>query len=121
MTPENDTAENDSAATTRPPRLPAADLTGPQRRHLRGLAHHLDPVVHLGKEGVTEALADAVSVALDQHELIKLKVLEGAPLSRKDAAPWVAEACGAHIAGQLGRVVILYRRHPEEPRIKLPR
>ncbi|NOY90319.1 MAG: ribosome assembly RNA-binding protein YhbY [Deltaproteobacteria bacterium] len=103
------------------PRLPATDLRGVQRKHLRGLAHHLDPIVHLGKEGVSEALIDAVSMALEQHELIKLKVLEAAPLPRKQAAVEVATAVGAHVAGQLGRVVILYRRHPEEPRITLPR
>ena len=113
--------EQEEKARAKTPRLPARDLRGTHRKYLRGLAHHLDPVVHVGKEGVSEALVDALAVALDQRELLKVKVLEGAPLPRKEAALLMAEAAGAHVAGQLGRVVILYRRHPEEPRIELPR
>jgi len=103
------------------PRLPQGELRGAQRRHLRGLAHHLEPIVHVGKVGVTEAVEEAVAMALEQHELIKVKVLEGAPLPRKEVASSMAAAVGAHVVGQLGRIVILYRRHPEEPRIELPR
>jgi len=120
MASQGDT-EHEDKAPAKMPRLPAWELRGLHRKHLRGLAHHLDAIVHVGKEGITGAVVDALAVALDQHELVKVKVLEGAPLSRKEAAPLLADAAGAHVAGQLGRVVILYRRHPEDPTIKLPR
>jgi len=101
-------------------RRPQADLTGKQRSHLRGLAHHLEPVVLVGKEGITPALIAAVRRALDDHELIKVKVLEGAPLDRREAAPLLAEGVGAHVVGQVGRLVLLYRMPKRDPRIRLP-
>ena len=102
------------------PRRPTADLTGKQRRHLRGLAHHLEPVVQVGKEGVTEAVLAAVRRALDDHELIKIKVLEGAPVDRDAAAPLLAAGAGAHVVGRVGRLVLLYRMPKNDPTIRLP-
>lgn len=96
------------------------ELTGKQRRHLRALAHHLSPLVQIGKEGVTSATILATKQALLDHELIKIKVLEGSPLKRSEAALAIAEPLKAHVAGEVGRIIILYRAHPKEPQIKLP-
>ena len=104
-----------------PPRRPAEDLTGKQRSYLRGLAHHIQPVVQLGREGLTDGVVDAVSRALRDHELIKVKVLESSPDDRRGATPKLALLCGAHEVGQVGRVVILYRAHDTDPVIRLPR
>jgi RNA-binding protein len=95
-------------------------LTGGQRRRLRALAHHLSPVVQVGKEGVTDSLLGAVEQALEDHELIKVRVLESAPVARKEAGQEIADWLGAHVAGGVGRVLILYRRHPNKPSIRLP-
>ncbi len=95
-------------------------LTGKQTRHLRALGHHLDPVVHLGKEGVTDALNKAIDQALTDHELVKVKLNPEAGDDRHDAAEAVAKAVGAEVAQVLGRTFLLYRRHPSEPKIKLP-
>lgn len=102
-------------------RRPNHELTGKQRSFLRGLAHHLDPLVNVGKEGLSDGLFSAVSEVLRVHELVKVKVLEGAPLSREEAAEPMAKACGAHVVGQVGRIVILYRMHEEKPTIVLPK
>ena len=102
------------------PRRPLGDLTGKQRRYLRGLAHALKPLVQVGKEGVTEGVIDAATAALDDHELIKLRVLEGAPRKRADTAEELALGTGSHVAGQSGRVVILYRMPERDPQIRLP-
>lgn len=102
-------------------RRPLGDLTGKQRRHLRGLAHSLAPVVQVGKDGVTVGVLDAAMQALDDHELIKVRVLEAAPLHRSEAAVELAEGTGAHVAGQSGRIVILYRMPAQDPQIRLPR
>lgn len=96
------------------------DLTGKQRRHLRALGHNLDAIVHVGKGGITDGVVSAVNQALEDHELIKVKVLEESPLDRKEAAEALAERCNAFMAQLLGRVVLLYRRHPDNPEIVLP-
>ncbi len=100
---------------------PKAALSGKQRRHLRGLAHHLDPIVRVGHEGVDDGIVGAVNQALIDHELIKVKVLENCPEGRREVSDALVERCGAHPVGQLGRIVILYRRHPDKPQISLPR
>ncbi|RMG20265.1 MAG: ribosome assembly RNA-binding protein YhbY [Deltaproteobacteria bacterium] len=95
-------------------------LTGKQRRHLRALGHHLAPVVQVGQGGVSAEVSAAVDAALATHELIKVKIGDNADGSRKQLARQLAERSGAHLVQVLGRTVLLYRRHPERPRIRLP-
>ena len=94
-------------------------LTGKQRRHLRALGHHLSPTVLIGKDGVSEGLVGATKAALLQHELIKVRLAEAGD-EREDVARRLAEASGAALVGVMGRTVLLYKRHPEEPTIQLP-
>ena len=51
-------------------------LTGKQKRELRKMAHHLNPIFQVGKEGVTENMLEGIDQAIVKHELIKVKVLE---------------------------------------------
>ena len=95
-------------------------LSGRALRHLRALGHALDPVVHVGKQGVTASLVKEVSSALLRHELIKVRVQPEAPIDRKQAAE-LAEATGSALAQILGRTFLLYKRHPKKPKIVLPR
>jgi RNA-binding protein len=95
-------------------------LTGKQRRHLRSLGHSLEPIVHVGKDGLSEAFVTAVAKALDDHELIKVRVLESASLDRHDAADSLAEKTGSEVAQVLGKTFLLYRPHPDDPVIELP-
>lgn len=95
-------------------------LTGKQRRHLRALAHELKPLVQVGKGGIDDGLVAAVDQALADHELIKVKVGEGAGLDRHDAADALAARTRSEVAQVLGNIVVLYRPDPEEPQIKLP-
>lgn len=96
-------------------------LSGKQRRFLRAQAHALEPVVSLGKEGITESLLGAVHEALLTHELIKVRVLESAPLERHEVADTLPGSLKAELVGLIGRIVILYRRHPNKPKLVLPR
>lgn len=96
-------------------------LTGKQTRFLRGLGHHLDPVVQVGKDGVSEGLVGALDAALEQHELIKIKLGEAVGAERKDIAQAIAEASSSSLVQVLGRTVLLYRARLEEPEIKLPK
>lgn len=107
--------------TTAPKRKPNQELSGKQRGFLRSLAHHIQPLVQIGKEGLSEGVIDATVQALEDHELIKVRVLEAAPEGRRELAEPLATATGSHVVGQVGRIVILYRMHDEKPTIDLPR
>lgn len=94
-------------------------LTGKQNRYLRGLGHHLDPVVMIGKAGLTESIVTSTSQSLDTHELIKLRVQDGCDLDRKEVANQLAKVVHAQLVQVLGRTFLLYRK-AEETKITLP-
>jgi RNA-binding protein len=96
----------------------AVALSGRQRKHLRGLAHRLDPVVHVGHHGITDAVVSAVSDALLAHELVKVRLHE--PEDKHAMADDLAARTGAEPCGLVGHTVVLYRRHPETPQIVVP-
>ncbi len=103
------------------PRVPAVDPTTSQAlRHLRGLGHAMDPVLHIGKEGLSDAVVEAAREALLTHELIKVKVLSEAPLDRKEVAALLASRTESVLAQVLGRTFLLFKRHPTKPRLVLP-
>ncbi len=95
-------------------------IKGSAARHLRALGHELTPVVHVGKEGITDGVVAATKAALLQHELIKVKVQSEAPLDRKEAAAELAERTESGLAQVLGRTFLLYKAHPRKPKIVLP-
>jgi len=96
-------------------------LTSKQKQYLKGLAHPLSPLVQIGKEGITDALSEAVDAALAHHELIKVRVRETSPLERSECGEALAGALRASVVQEIGRVVVLYRRHAEKPKIVLPK
>lgn len=96
------------------------ELTGKQARHLRGLGHHLKPVVMIGKEEVNEAVIAATEEALDLHELIKVRLQEGCLSDRKSVAQELSAATGSAIAQILGKIILLYRPS-KEMKIQLPK
>lgn len=97
------------------------NLTGTQRKYLRGLAHSLSPVVHVGRSGVNEAVVAATCRALEDHELIKVKIAADRD-ERERLAAELERDCEAALAGTIGTIAILYREHPdpERRRIALP-
>ncbi len=93
-------------------------LSGAQRKHLRGLAHHVKPVVHVGKNGVTDPVLQEVEEALDYHELIKVKLID--PQGRKkELAAELASRSGGTRVGLVGNIVTLYRQHPDPEKRKV--
>jgi RNA-binding protein len=91
-----------------------------QRQYLRGLGHSLNTLVQVGKEGLTDRAIASISKTLDDHELIKINVLETAELSREEAAEKITAALKAEIVQTLGRKILLYRKNNKEPRIVFP-
>ena len=101
---------------------PPPVLTNAQKKHLRSLGHELDPVVLVGKEGLSETLIASTLAALKTHELIKVKAGQNAPLEREEMAAELSRRTGAALVQQIGRVVLLYRPNrdlPPEKRIAL--
>jgi RNA-binding protein len=97
------------------------DLTAKQRAHLRGLAHPLKPLLHVGKEGVTEDTVAALAQALSTRELLKVRILETAPAPVRDTAgSLVAGVPDAVLIQTIGRTAVVYRPHPDHPEIRLP-
>jgi len=96
-----------------------AELTGKQRRHLRGLGHHLKPAVIVGREGLSATLLQTADEYLRAHELLKVKVLEACPLGTGEVAEEMAGALEAEKVQRIGRTLLLYRP-AEEPVIRLP-
>jgi len=96
-------------------------LGGTQKKYLRGLAHHLAPIVQLGKDGLSDGIVGATDQALTDHELIKVRLPQVDKSERKALAASLEQQTGSDLAGLTGRIAILYRRHPDEPRIVLPR
>jgi RNA-binding protein len=96
------------------------ELTEKQRRHLKGLAHPLKPVILMGNSGLTDAVIAETDNALAHHELIKVR-LPGLEREERDAAlALLAERTRSAMVTRIGHVAVLYRRHAEVPRIVLP-
>jgi RNA-binding protein len=96
-------------------------LTGRQRKVLRRLAHGLDPVVQIGREGLTAAIATEVDNALEAHELIKVRLAADRE-ERARQAQALSDRAGGELITTIGRVAIIYRprQEPSERRIRLP-
>lgn len=96
-------------------------LTPSQKRYLRGLAHDLNAVVMTGNKGMTQAVLNEFEIALDHHELIKVKLgCEDRKLRVAQIAA-MAEASGAELVQSIGRVASFYRRNAEKPKLALPK
>lgn len=95
-------------------------MTGKQRRHLRALGQRLAATLHVGQEGVSEAVVRQAGAELASHELVKVRVGDNAPADRHATAAELARRTGAELAQVLGRTALLYRRRRENPTIVLP-
>ena len=97
------------------------EITPKQRAHLKSLAHHLKPVLFVGKEGITDQTVRSLEEALNTRELLKVKILESAPMNTREGAEALAARVEGAVAVQsIGRVGVIYRAHPEKPEIELP-
>jgi RNA-binding protein len=103
------------------PGQPAPDLSEKQRRHLRGLAHELKPIIRLGGAGLTDAVARETARALHDHELIKVKAPGGGDRDARDTMfAELAQRTRSALVHRIGNVAVLYRPRPDLPRILIP-
>lgn len=96
-------------------------LTSKQRSFLRSLGHKLEPIVFLGKGGLTENIIKEMDTNLELRELIKVKLQDGCELELKDVANEVAVTLKADVVQVIGHKFILYRESQENKEITLPR
>ena len=82
------------------------------KKSLKAKCHHLDTVVRLGANGLTDAVNAEIDLALNSHELIKIKLV-GDKEERKELAEDIAKQHGAEIINQIGHQLCLYRKKQE--------
>ena len=87
-------------------------LKGSAKKYLRSEAHHLKPVVMVGRNGVSEQLIASVDAALKDHELIKVKFLDYKE-EKKEISQEIASTTKSEVVGIIGNIVIFYRQHPQ--------
>lgn len=88
-------------------------MRGKERASLRAEAHHLHATVHVGHQGITDAVIQATDDALRSRELVKIDVSKNADASTKEAAALLAEATRAEVIQVIGRKVTLFRENPD--------
>ena len=89
-------------------------MTSSERAHLRSIANGLEPIIHIGKEGITPALLKQADEALTARELIKGTVLKNCDYTAREALNMLCEQLGAEGIQAIGRRFTLYRKKPEE-------
>ena len=95
-------------------------ITSKQRRFLRSMAHELDPVIFIGKAGITENVIRETDQCLEARELVKFKVQEGCQWKAEEAADLLRSQVGAEFVQAIGRKFTLYRESKEKKQIILP-
>ena len=110
------------ATTEQTPKAIPGRITEKQRRWLKGEAHALKPVVMIGQAGLTEAVLAELDLALDHHELLKVKISAGDRELRNAIIPPLVARSGATLINRIGNIAILFRANPEKRSpINLPR
>ncbi|ODU55871.1 MAG: RNA-binding protein [Clostridium sp. SCN 57-10] len=94
-------------------------LTSKQRAQLRGLANGIDTIMQIGKDGVTESVIRQAQESIGVRELIKVRVLETAMLTPREACEQICAAIGAEPVQCIGTRFVMYKRNAEKPAIEL--
>lgn len=94
------------------------NLSNDTLKELRGIGHHLSPIITVGANGLSPTLIEETARALSDHELIKVKIPAGSSDERKECATALAEATESTVVHHIGRMVLLFRKN-DEPNEKL--
>jgi RNA-binding protein len=95
-------------------------LSDKQKKHLRGIAHDLKPIIHVGNAGISSGLTAELDQTLEHHELVKVKLRVGDQEARNQAINVMVEKTRASLVARIGNTAILYRRRNKNPGIELP-
>ena len=97
--------------------MPAIQLTPAQRKVHRADAHHLEPVVMIGNDGLTPAVVKETDAALNAHGLIKVRVLGDDRTAREAMFQTLADQLSAAPIQHIGKLLVLWRPQPEKERV----
>lgn len=93
-------------------------LTSKERATLRSQANTMETILHVGKSGVIDTFIKQVDDALTAREMIKIKILDTAPVTPKEAAAQIAEKVGCEVVQVIGTKAVLYREDKKEPKFR---
>lgn len=94
-------------------------LSKQQLKKLKGLCHELKPVVTVGQNGLTENVSSEINIALDYHELVKIKLAAGDRDDREEIIQLICNQTNAEKIQSIGKTLTLFRRNPKKPKIQL--
>ena len=95
-------------------------LSEKQKKHLRRLAHPMNPIVMLGNAGLTDGVVAELDRALTDHELVKVSARVGERDARNEALATLASRTASELVQRVGHVGVFYRRRTELPKILIP-
>jgi len=95
-------------------------LTNKQKRFLRSEANQLQPLIQIGKNGLTESVVELIEEALEAKELVKISILQNCGEDKKDIAEKLEKVQDLHVVQIIGSTIVLYRESLEKKRIELP-
>ncbi|MEN8180026.1 MAG: ribosome assembly RNA-binding protein YhbY [Pseudomonadota bacterium] len=94
-------------------------LNNQQIRKLKKQAHHLKPVVMVGQHGLSESVLNEIDIALDVHELIKVKLAGADKTAREQISSEIIVQQKASLIQIIGRVAIFYRPNPDKKKNRI--
>lgn len=89
-------------------------LTPQQRQHLKGLAHPLKPIVMIGQNGLTASVLAEIEIALENHELIKVRISGAEKEDRNEIAQQISQSTHSDIVQQIGHILVLFRKSKKQ-------
>ncbi len=96
-------------------------LSEAQKKYLRGLGHHLNPVIMIAESGLSPAVASEFEIAISHHELIKVSVRVGDRAARDEIVARLCADATTELVQRIGNTAVLYRENPEKKKkIRLP-
>ena len=98
--------------------MPAISLTSHQRKEQRSEAHHLDPVVLIGGDGLTPAVIRETDAALNAHGLIKVRVFSDERASRELMLTTLSDQLSAAPIQHIGKLLVLWRPVPPKEKVE---
>ncbi|MGL4847549.1 MAG: ribosome assembly RNA-binding protein YhbY [Clostridium sp.] len=96
-------------------------LKGKERAYLRKLAHGIDPIFQIGKNGIEDNFLTQIREALEARELIKIKVLENSGLDTREASDTICRAVRAEGIQSIGNKIVIYKESKKNPKIEIPK
>lgn len=93
--------------------MPNTSLSPSQKKHFRQIGHNLKPIVTIGSNGLSEGVINELNRALDDHELIKVRLAVVDRDHRAEAARELCEQCQAECIQTIGKIVLLYKANPK--------